>query len=91
MMDDTAKKLTLDLLRAWAESKEDASAVILGGRAYTPAEYVSAVEKDSPLGNAYCAFMEAAAKQAKRPLDEFLKDTIRPQAKPQISFTKLLG
>ncbi|MDI1226210.1 MAG: hypothetical protein PSY14_00800 [bacterium] len=90
-MDDTAKKLTLDLLRAWAESKDDASAVILGGRAYTPAEYVSAVEKDTPFGNAYCAFMEAAAKQAKRPLDEFLKDAIRPQPAPKINFTKLLG
>ncbi len=79
-MDDNAKDLTLSLLRAWASSKTSANEpMILGGRGYTPQEYVAAVEKGTPLGRAYCAFMEAAAKQANRPVEEFLKDTIRPQ------------
>lgn len=80
-MDENTKSLTLDLLRAWAESKsETTEPLILGGRGYTPQEYVAAVEKDTPLGRAYCAFMEAAAKHANRPLEEFLKDSIRPVA-----------
>lgn len=77
-MDAETKKLTLELLTAWAESRSDATAVILGGRGYSPEEYVAAVKNETPLGHAYCAFMEAAAKQANRPVDQFLKDTIRP-------------
>lgn len=80
-MDAETKKLTLELLTAWAESRSDATQpVILGGRGYTPQEYVAAVKNETPLGHAYCAFMEAAAKLANRPLDQFLKDTIRPAA-----------
>jgi len=79
-MDENTKKLTLELLKAWAESRSEATEpVILGGRGYTPKEYVAAVEQGTPLGHAYLAFMEAAAKQARRPVEEFLKDSIRPQ------------
>jgi hypothetical protein len=78
-MDEHSKSLALNLLRAWAESQPDPYApVAFGGRAYTARDYVVAVERETPLGAAYCAFMEAAAKQARRPLDEFLKDMIRP-------------
>ena len=88
-MDDHSKKLTLSLLRAWAESQPDPRApVAFGGRAYNATDYVRAVEKETPLGAAYIAFMEAAAKQAKRPLDEFLKDTIRPH-RPQMEKAQL--
>lgn len=81
-MDEKTKALTLDLLTAWAQSRSDATALILGGRGYTPQEYVDAVKNETPLGHAYCAFMEAAAKCANRPVEEFLKDTIRPQPRP---------
>ncbi|HYD18138.1 MAG TPA: hypothetical protein VEF76_06645 [Patescibacteria group bacterium] len=90
-MDENTKKLTIDLLRAWAETKQDVGEMILGGRGYTAAEYVDAVEKGTPLGQAYLAFMDAAAKHAKRPLEEFLKDSIRPQPRPQVNFNKLFG
>ena len=81
-MDDKQRHLTLDLLRVWAASTSDPDApVVFGGRPCTPQDYVAAVEKNTPLGIAYCAFMEAAARQAHRPLDEFLKDTIRPHTR----------
>jgi hypothetical protein len=82
-MEEQTKKLTLNLLRAWAASKTDPDApVAFGGRDYSARDYVAAVEKNTPLGSAYCAFMEAAARQAQRPLDEFLRDSIRPQSPP---------
>lgn len=78
-MDENTKLLTASLLRAWAEAKQNPDEPItFAGRGYTAKEYVEAVEKGTPLGSAYCAFMEAAARQANRPVDEFLRDSIRP-------------
>lgn len=82
-MDDKQKHLMLNLLRSWAEATDPDAPVVFGGRPCTANDYVAAVEKNTPLGVAYCAFMEAAAKQAHRPLDEFMKDTIRPHSRQQ--------
>lgn len=78
-MDENTRLLTASLLRAWAAARPDKDEPItFAGRGYTAQEYAEAVEKGTPLGSAYCAFMEAAAKQANRPVTEFLKDSIRP-------------
>jgi len=82
-MEKDMKDLTVKLLEQWAASIPDPNEPVLsmGGIEYSANEVITEVKNDTDFGKFFLDSMEKFAQQYKVPLDQFLKDQIRPRPK----------
>jgi hypothetical protein len=83
-MEKSSKDLTVKLLKEWAAAKADPDApVVFSGRSYSANDYVTEVEQETPFGKEFLDYMEASAKRANTPLDEFITDSFERMIKAE--------
>jgi hypothetical protein len=82
-MEKDMKDLAVQLLEEWAASMPDPNAPVLsmGSTEYTANDWVAEVRNEGAMGKLFLDFMEKSAQQYSVPLDQFLKNQIRPRPK----------
>jgi hypothetical protein len=83
-MEKDMKDLAVKLLEEWAASMPDPNAPVLsmGNTVYSANEVIFEVRNEGDFGKLFLDSMEKFAQQYNVPLDQFLKNQIRPRPKP---------